>query len=105
MVLRSATLAVRVCGVFLSMVAGAEARAATVSGAAPVSPGGTLFEAELAAESARLAATRGKPEGIGSLLAVAALYEEVPPGLVERVLRETADAKGTDPLVAAQAAH
>jgi hypothetical protein len=36
---------------------------------------------------------------------VASLYEDVPPGLVERIVRETADAKGTDPLVAAQAAN
>ena len=105
MVLRSAPLAVHVCGVFLSMAVAAEARSATGSGAASVGPSGTLFEAELAAESARLLATRGKPDGIVPLLAVAALYEEVPPGLVERVLRETADAKGTDPLVAAQAAN
>src|SRR5437868_3028197 len=104
MVLRSATLAVRVCGVFLSIVAAADARAASGTGAAAAAAGGTLFEPELDAEAARLAATRGKPEGIVPLLAVASLYEEVPPGLVERILRETADAKGTDPLVAAQAA-
>jgi hypothetical protein len=96
MVVRSATLAVRVCGVFLSMVAAAEARAA---------PGATLFEADLAGEAVRLAATRGKPEGIVPLLAAASLYEDVPPGLVERLVRETADAKGTDPLIAAQAGN
>ncbi len=104
MVLRSATLAVRVCGVLLSMVATAESRAASGS-PAPSPAGGTLFEADLATEAARLAATRGKPEGIVPLLAVASLYEDVPPGLVERILRETADANGTDPLVAAQAAN
>ena len=39
------------------------------------------------------------------LLAVASFYGEVPPGLVERIVRDTADAKATDPLVAAQAAY
>src|SRR3954453_1514826 len=100
MVVRSATLAVRVCGVFLSMVAAAEARAAPAPAA-----GATLFEADLAGEAVRLAATRGKPEGIVPLLAAASLYEDVPPGLVERLVRETADAKGTDPLIAAQAGN
>src|SRR5438270_13443845 len=98
---RSATLAVRVCGVFLSMVAGAEARAAPSPSPSPAA-GATLFEADLAGEAVRLAATRGKPEAIVPVLAAVSLYEDVPPGLVERLVRETADAKGSDPLVAAQ---
>ncbi len=105
MVLRSAPLAVHVCGVLLSMVAAAEARAATGPVAPAPAASGTLFEADLAGEATRLAATRGKPEGIVPLLAAASLYEDVPPGLVERLVRETADAKGTDSLVAAQAAN
>ena len=102
-----ATLTGRVCGLLLSLIAVAEARATPLPETSPAAPAaaGTLFEAELAGEATRLAATRGRPEGVVPLLAVAALYDEVPPGLVERLLRETADARGTDPLVAAQAAY
>ena len=108
MMLPSARLAVRLCGVLFSMIAVVEARAAPSPAPTPAPtpvPGGTLYEAELGTEAARLAATRGKPEGIVPLLDVASLYEDVPPGLVERLVRETADAKGTDPLVAAHAAN
>jgi transglutaminase-like putative cysteine protease/tetratricopeptide (TPR) repeat protein len=65
-----------------------------------------IYEPELAAAARRLAATRDRPEGVASLFAVASLYDELPPGRVERVLRQTVvDAPGVDPLVAAQASY
>ena len=38
------------------------------------------------------------------MLSVAALYDAVPPGDIDRILAEVVEAKDTDPLVAAQAA-
>jgi hypothetical protein len=68
-------------------------------------PSAGVFGAELARQSARLRALRGRPEAAAPLAALAALYDDVPDGAVEAVLREVADAAGTDPLVAAQASY
>src|SRR6185503_12076604 len=65
---------------------------------------GTFFDGELAAEAERLSASRRRPEAVAPLLAVAALYDAVPPGDIDRILAEVVEAKDTDPLVAAQAA-
>ncbi len=118
MVWPSATLTVRVSGVFDVAVdgrvgdRGRQARAAASDVAAqgsrrprPAARRARCSRPSWPREADRLAATRGRPEGVAPLLAVASLYDEVPPGLVERIVRETADAKGTDPLVAAQAAY
>jgi cellulose synthase operon protein C len=110
MVWPSVRLALQVSGVVMFGALGADAASPPLGGAvpeaapapAPASP--TFFDADLAAEAARLATTRGGPEAIAPLLAVVSHYEEVPPGVVERILTATADASGTDPLVAAHAA-
>ena len=112
MVWPSVRLALRVSGVVMFGALGAGATSPPQGRAvleAPRAPtpapvGATFFDADLAVEAARLAANRGHPEGIAPLLAVAAHYEEVPPGVVERILAATADAAETDPLVAAHAA-
>ncbi|HET6150552.1 MAG TPA: DUF3857 domain-containing protein [Polyangia bacterium] len=64
----------------------------------------TFFDGELAEEAERLSASRRRPAAVAPLLAVAALYDAVPPGDIDRILAEVVEAKETDPLVAAQAA-
>jgi len=93
--------AAAVCGV-VGMVRASSPAAAPVT--ASLRQRGTFFDGELAAEAARLSASRRRPEAVAPLLAVAALYDAVPPGEIEVILTEVAEAKDTDPLVAAQAA-
>src|SRR6266700_285236 len=106
MVWPSARLAVLGSCMAVFGVAGAGAAGVPATALARPAPAldGTFFDRELAGEAARLAAIRARPEAISPLLAIASLYDAVPPGAVERVLTETAEAGGTDALVAAHAA-
>ena len=113
MVLPRATLAPAISSVLMIFAAAAAAAPqprGPAAGAAPQAavppPSAGIYEPELAAAAERLATTRDRPEGVAALFAVAALYDELPPGRVERVLRETVvEAKGVEPLVAAQASY
>ncbi len=72
-----------------------------MAGAAPGGP----FEGQLQEATARLAVARGDARAIVSVLAIAALDEDLPPGPVAAALRSVAEGADGDPLVAAHAAH
>jgi tetratricopeptide (TPR) repeat protein/transglutaminase-like putative cysteine protease len=117
MLLRSARPALRIWGAVMTFGTLAHAApmapvgqrrasetARATTGPASSPPAGS-FEGQLAAEAARLRAARARPEGIVPLLAIAGLYDSLPGGQIEPILRATADDPATHPLVAAQAAY
>src|SRR5262245_12823888 len=92
--LRSAARALLAGGVATAMAQ------AAFAGEAPAVARGP-FEADLARETARLAARAGRPEAVAPVAALSDLEESVPAAALEPLLRRAAG-PGADPLVAAQ---
>src|SRR6266404_6880630 len=96
MVSRGASLTLGVWGAVALVMAADMGLAAAASAPGP-------YERQLRQAETRLAVLRGRPEAVAPLSVVAGLAEDLPPKMIEDVVRGAVDHLGGDPLVAAQA--